>query len=146
MIEMQTVKFINVSPAKAVSDNATIAAAEIDTLGWSYLTYVFAFGAMDIAMAAMKVTHSDAAGSGHVDLAGADFSVAPATLPASTDDDTLSVAHINLVGKKRYFDLVLTSGDGAVGTYLAVVAILSRGDEAATTAALQGASQRLVIV
>jgi hypothetical protein len=97
---------------------------------------------MDIAMAVAKLQMSNTDGS-YADVTGGDFSVSPATLPSATDDGTWVAWHVNLVGKKRYFDVSLTTGDGAAGTYLAAFAILSRGEQAPATAAARGLGQEL---
>lgn len=145
MIAMQNVKFVSVTPPAAIVDNGAYTTAEIDTRGWDYLTYVIYLGATDIAVAALKVTQSDAAGSGHADVTGADFSVLPATLPSATDDNGFFLVHINLAGKKRYFDLTATAGDGAAGTFLTAFAVLSRGKQMPDSATDQGAVQALTV-
>lgn len=124
-------KFVNVTPPAAIVDNASFTTNSIDTKGWSYCTILFSLGATDIAMAALKVQESDTDGS-YADITGATFASA---LPGATDDNKIYAFHINLIGRKRYLDVVATAGDGTAGTFGSCVAILSRGDTAPDSAA-----------
>lgn len=142
MIETQATKMVPIALPVAISDNAAVTTASVDTKGWDYLDVYVLFGAMDIAMAVAKLQMSNTDGS-YADVTGGDFSVSPATLPSATDDGTFIAWHVNLVGKKRYFDVSLTTGDGAAGTYLCAFAILSRGEQAPSTAATRGIGQEL---
>jgi hypothetical protein len=47
-------------------------------------------------------------------------------VPSATDDDQVCVFQVNLLGRKRYWDIVATAGDGAAGMYISAVAILSK--------------------
>lgn len=144
MIEAQKTKFVAITPPGAIVDNAAFTTAAIDTKGFSYLTIVLSLGAMDIAMAALKVQESDASGSGYADITGTvggtDF-----TLPSATDDNKIVVFHINLVGRKRYIDLVMTGGDGTTGTYASALALLSRGTDTPDSATEAGALVRVIV-
>lgn len=139
MIQSTNQKIVAITPPGAIVDNAAFTTAAIDTKGWAMLTIVVLFGAMDVAMAALKVQESDDSGmSGAADISGAvggtDF-----TLPVDTADDSLGAIHINLKGnRKRYIDLVATGGNGTNGTYMTAFAILSRGQESPNTAAERG--------
>ena len=127
----QDVKFSNIVPPAVIKDNASFTSVEVDTKGFNYLTVVCALGATDIAMAALKLQSGDVSGtladvtglnfSGGTDIAGAATS-----LPSATDDNKLFVFQVDLRGKKRYWNIVATAGDGSTGTYLAAVAVLSR--------------------
>jgi len=142
MIQTQEQKVVAITPPAAIVDNTAFATASIDTEGWDYLDVYVLFGAMDIAMAALKLTTSDT-DSNYADLDGADFSVAPATLPSASDDNHLFHIGVDLRGKKRYFDLSATGGDGTAGTYAVAWAVLSRGHEGPTSAAERGFTQEL---
>ncbi len=147
MVNIQDNLFINVTPPGAIVDNASFTTAEIDTVQTgvkdNYLTILVTFGAMDIAMAALKVQTSDTTGASFADLSGyvggTDF-----TLPSATADNTMYAFNIDLRGKKRYFDLVATGGDGAAGTYMNVVAILSRASEVPITATTKGLAVEII--
>lgn len=149
MNRAQTTKFISVTPPAAIIDNASATTAEIDTLGFDYLQVYVYFGAMDIAVTAMKITESDTAGSGHADVTGliwgtsADITGTTSTLPSATNDNTAFRFDISLLGRKRYIDLTLTLGDGAAGTFVTVFAIASRLEDGPVTAAESGCTQIL---
>ncbi|HEY0101366.1 MAG TPA: hypothetical protein VGB76_20750 [Pyrinomonadaceae bacterium] len=146
MINSLAQKVVAVTNPGAIVDNAAFTTATIDTLGFRFVTIIVLFGALDIALAALKLREGDAADmSDATDVEGADFSVAPATLPAATDDNKLVAIHVNLNGRKRYLDLTMTGGDGAAGTYASVTAILSRASEAPDTAEKRGFAQELIV-
>lgn len=125
-----------IAPA-AIVDNASFTTNEIDTVvngdKYEWCTIIFELGAMDIAMSALAVQHSDTTGTGFANITGfvggTDF-----TLPTATSDNGICVFHIDMRGKKRFLDLVATGGDGAAGTFASAIAILSRGKEAPITA------------
>lgn len=150
MNQTQNVKYVGITPPAAIIDNASATTASIDTLGFDRLKVVLYFGAMDIAVTAMKLQYSDTDGS-YGDLTGAIFGTSTnsagstSTLPSATDDNKFFVFDVDLRDKKRYFDLVLTLGDGATGTYVAVWAELSRGEAMLQTAAGRGVSQELIV-
>ena len=130
------------SPA-AISDNASPTTNSIDTKGWDYLEVYVVFGAMDIAMAALKLQSSDTDGS-YADVtglvSGTSLNIAgeTSTLPIDTRDNTIYGLQVDLRGQKRYFDLVITTGNGDAGTYVMAIARLSRGKDMPTTAAEMG--------
>ena len=148
MRHMQDVKFLNVTPPAAIIDNASAPTASIDSKGYDYLTVVVQLGALDVAMTALKLQTSDA-DSGYADLAGAVYgtstNIAGSTsaLPVATDDNKFFVFEVDLRGKKRFFDLVATCGDGSAGTFISVFAILSVAENQLTTAAARGAADIL---
>lgn len=143
MVETQAVKFVSVTPPAAIVDNTSFTTASIDTIGWDYLDIYVYFGATDIAMAALKLQTADA-DTGYADIAGGDFEVSGA-LPSATADGTCVAWHVNLVGKKRWFDVVATAGDGTAGTYATIFAILSRGGQAPGSATARGLGQELFL-
>lgn len=145
MIKTQDIKFVSVTPPAAIIDNAAATTASVDTKGWSYCTFLVYLGALDIAVSVMKLRESDD-DSTYADVTGADFSVSPLTLPSATDDNKMFAIFVNCAGaRKRYLDLSLTLGDGAAGTYVTVLAMLSRGGTSPSTATLRGLSQQAII-
>jgi hypothetical protein len=145
MIEALNQQIVGVTPPAAIVDNAAFTTATLDTLGASWVTFIVYLGALDIAVAAMKLRESDDSGmSGATDVPGADFSVSPATLPAATDDNKFYAVQVNMLGRKRYLDLSLTGGDGTVGTFATVFALLSRLQTTPSTAAGRGFAQELL--
>lgn len=144
MIQSLNQKFLNVTPPAAIVDNAAFTTATVDTLGAGWVTFLVTLGALDIAVAALKLRESDDSGmSGAADVPGADFSVSPATLPAADADNNLYAIHVNMLGRKRYLDLTLTGGDGTAGSYATVHAILDRLQQTPLTAADRGFAQEL---
>lgn len=148
MIPAQNCKYVLVTPPAAILDNTSATTNSIDTAGWDYLQVVCSVGATDIAAAALKLQTSDT-DSSYADLTGAIFGTstnidgATSALPTATDDNKIFVIEVDLRGKKRYFDLVFTAGNGTAGTYFAAVAILSRGEVAPILAAGRGADEIL---
>ena len=148
MIRQQTEKLVSITPPAAIVDNASLATASIDTLGFDYCTIYLYLGAMDIAMTALKVQESDN-DSTYADVAGLVFGTSTntggsaSTLPSATDDNKFFAFEIDLRGRKRYLDLVATCGDGSAGTYACAWAVLSRAEAMPKVAADRGCSQIL---
>ena len=145
-------KVLNTIPPAVIKDNADFTATEIDTQGYSSVDVIFALGASDIAMAALKLQESDTAGSGQADITGLVFgtstNIAGSTsaLPSSTDDNKVYILSIkNMQGRKRYLTLVATAGDGSAGTYASAITILSKGDIQPLTAAGIGCDEILAV-
>lgn len=146
MINSLAQKVVPVTPPAAIVDNAAFTTNTIDTKGFRFLTIIIMLGALDVALAALKLRESNADDmSGAVDVPGADFSVAPATLPAATDDNKLYAIHVNVIGRKRYLDLTLTGGDGTAGAYVSAVGILSRAEEVPNSAEKRGFAQEMIV-
>lgn len=152
MIHPLNNKYLQITPPAAIVDNAAFTTNTIDTIGYDYCTIVISFGAMDVAMAALKVQESNDSGmSGAADVTGLVYGTSTNTagstssLPSATADNTLFAFHIDLRGRKRYLDVSATGGDGTTGTYMAAFAVLSRGEVAPSTAALRGFSQELLV-
>lgn len=146
MIEAMKNKTVAVTNPGAIVDNAAFTTATIDTRGFAFLTIIIVLGALDTALAALKLREGDESDmSDAADVTGADFSVAPATLPAATDDNKVYALQVNLKGRKRYVDLTLTGGDGAAGTYATVIAQLSHASEVPSSAEGRGFAQELIV-
>lgn len=149
MNPFQNCKFVQLTPPAAIVDNASYTVAELDTKGWDHCTIVCCLGATDIAMTALTVTESDTTGSGHADVTGLVLGTSTnidgsiSALPTSTDDNTIQAFEIDLRGRKRFLDVTATAGDGSAGTYMTVLAILSKGVEAPVTIAEKGCNEVL---
>lgn len=140
----------NVSPPRAILDNASLTTNCVDTQGITSIAYYFHIGATDIAMTALKVQESDTLtdattlGGTPVDISGTDFSVAPATLPSALADNTILRVVVNLRGNRRRFQkLIATGGDGAAGAFFSCLALGTPKEVPNTTAGL-GLGQQLV--
>jgi len=144
MIEALRHRTVIVGSPKVISDNAAVTTAILDAVGAGWVTFLIVLGAMDIAVAALKLTESDDSGmSGATDVPGADFSVLPATLPSATADDTVVAIHVNMLGRKRYLDLTFTTGDGSAGTYSTVLAQMFGLQQTPDSAETRGFGQEL---
>jgi hypothetical protein len=147
-------KYVMLTPPGAIVDNAAFTTVALDTRGWGFVEIFVLVGALDIAMAALKVQESDAITDANTltsgtDITGAVFGTstndtgAASTLPSATADNSIFKFEIDLKGRKRYLDVAITGGDGAAGTYATVFAKLSKGEQVPTTAAQKGCSQIL---
>lgn len=146
MNELQNVKTVFITKPTAIVDNAAFTTDTVDTLGFGKLRIVIGLGALDIAVAAMKLRESDDSGmSGAADVSGADFSVSPLTLPSATDDNKLYAIFVDMRGRKRYLDVTLTGGDGATGTYAVAWADLYQAASTPNTAAERGFAQEAIV-
>lgn len=146
MNQLQNAKVVKVTQPAAIVDNAAFTTATIDSLGFRKMLIIVALGALDIAIAAMKLTNSDASNMGSAtDISGADFSVSPLTLPSASADNTLYGIHVDCRGKKRYYDLSLTGGDGTAGTFADVTVILFDPEESPATATERGFAQEAIV-
>lgn len=138
------------SPAVIV-DNAALTTNVIDTLGFDRLEIMVIIGALDIAMTVLKLQESDVAASFTALTSGADISGSVGgtdfTLPIATDDNKIFVFDLNLVNtaRKRYIDVSATMGDGAAGTYCAIIYRLSKAKNTPDTDTLAGVLDRVTI-
>lgn len=147
MQRLQNLKVAVVTSPRIINDNTAYTTNTIDTIGYDEALFIVQFGAMDIAVAALKLQESNDSGmSGAVDISGADFSVSPATLPSASADDTCVGIHVKLGGaRKRYLDLSFTAGDGAAGTYANVLALLSKAEIYPASVTDRGFGQLLTV-
>jgi hypothetical protein len=143
MNQSQFNKFVSITPPAAIVDNASYTTTSIDTAGFEYLEVFVFLGATDIAMTALKLQESDTDGS-YADVTGliygtsAGIAGTTAALPIATDDNKCFKFEVDLRGRKRYFDLVATAGDGAAGTFLTAFALLSRASDHPVSASERG--------
>jgi hypothetical protein len=143
MNQSQFNKFVSITPPAAIVDNASYATTSIDTAGFEYLEVFVFLGATDIAMTALKLQESDTDGS-YADVTGliygtsAGIAGTTAALPIATDDNKCFKFEVDLRGRKRYFDLVATAGDGSAGTFLTAFALLSRASDHPVSASERG--------
>ncbi|MCH8851722.1 MAG: hypothetical protein IID41_03615 [Planctomycetes bacterium] len=148
-VSMQSTKVLNLIPPAVIKDNASFVEVEIDTAGYEYMTVFVALGATDIAMATLKLQSATASGGSFSDVTGLVYGTSnntggsASTLPSANDDDSVFAFDVDLRAQNRFFQLIATAGDGAAGTYLSAIAILSRAHTAPNTAAERGTSQTL---
>jgi hypothetical protein len=82
-----TTKIVAVTNPGAIVDNTAFSSTAIDCLGFAYLSVFCMFGAMDIAMAGLKLQECDAVGGSYVDITGAAYT--GAALPSATSDNLI---------------------------------------------------------
>jgi hypothetical protein len=147
---LQSVKFVNVTPPAAILDNASATTNSVNTEGFAHATFLVELGATDIALTALKLQESDT-DSSYGDVTGAIFGTSAlpdgttSTLPSATDDNKIYAIYVDLKGRKKYLDMVITVGDGTAGGYVACQCILSGADVQPHTATGLGLGQYLVV-
>lgn len=144
MQHLQAEKVVAITPPAVIVDNDVFVTAAIDTLGFNELLITIQLGAMDIALAALKLQESESSNmASATDITGADLSVAAnGTLPSATADNTFIQFHVKCGGqRKRYIDVVVTGGDGSTGTYMSAFAQLGKGNTTPSNAANRGTGQ-----
>lgn len=141
-------KTVLLTPPAAIVDDAAFTTAALDTKGFGHAEIFVAFGAMDIAATVLKVQESDASDmTGAADITGTIFGTdandtgSTSTLPSATADNTIMKFEIDLKGRKRYLDCLLTGGNGTTGTYAVVWAHLHEADEPPISATEKGVAQ-----
>jgi hypothetical protein len=151
MLNALKTKKVNVTPPAAIVNNASFPTATVDALGFDYCRFTVILGATDIAFTVAKVQESDNSGmTGAVDIPGTRMgtdtndSGAASTLPSATDDNKIYDFCIDLRGRKRYLDLVLTIGSGATGGFACVFAELFRAEQTPYGASQAGLGQRMI--
>jgi len=150
MIHQLHVKKVAVVQPAAIVDNASFTVVTIDRKGFDHVQIDCMFGALDIAMVALKVQESDD-NSSFADVTGLIYGTSSndagstSALPTATEDNKIYGFAIDCRGRKRYLKLVATGGDGAAGTFMAALATLSRASQGPLTAVEAGYSQRLVV-
>ena len=139
MIAAQNQRFVSITPPQAIVNTGSWTTASIDTAGYDYLEVFVYLGATDIAMTVLKLQESDSDGS-YADVTGliygtsAGIAGTTSALPSATADNTCFKFEVDLRGRKRWFDLVATTGTGSTGTYFTAFALLTRAKDTPVTA------------
>lgn len=142
--------FIVTSPA-AIVDDGDFPNFEIDTIGYDYLEVAVTVGALDIAIDVLKLQESDATGTDFTDVTGCVFGTSinsagdTSVLPTALNDNKVFLFNVSLIGRKRFFDLISTMGNGSTGGFLSAIARLSRAETAPSDASGYGALQVLQV-
>lgn len=118
-----------------VGSKGDAAPVSVDTAGFDYLDAYFVLGATDIAMAELDIWECDTSDGTYTQVPGADYTAA---LPSATADGGVYAWHVNLTGRKRYFQIEAKAGDGSTGSYGTAFAVLSRAKQGPDTAAERG--------
>lgn len=131
MQRLQNLKTVNVTSPGPISDDAALVTNTIDVAGYEEMLIIFTVGAIDIVMTGLKLLESDLSNmGGATDVPNANFGVSGQGLPGATEDDLVFGIHVKLGGggRKRYMDLLATTGNGVAGTYASCVAVLSKSE------------------
>lgn len=131
MQRLQNLKSVIVTSPAAIVNNGAFITNTIDTAGYEEMLIIFMVGSIDAIMTGLKLQESDLSNmGGATDVPNANFGVTGEGLPSAAEDDLLFGIHVKLGsgGRKRYMDLLATTGIGVAGTYGSCVAILSKND------------------
>ena len=137
MENVSELKTVLVSATTTLNSGGTaaITSAEVDTIGYDFCKFVVLTGTVAASgeVSVLKAQSSDTSGSGFADAIDA------GTNPiGAADDDSRYELNANLVGAKRYWQIV-ASTDAAADCPVTVIAILGKADKApAEDAALIG--------
>ena len=117
-----------------IKDDGAFTAQVIDTAqdgGGEELVFVAQIGSIDADMAALKVMQSDTK-TNATTLGGTPTTVVDVlatTTPGDANDNDVVVVRVNLKGPhSRYMQLQATAGDGAAGTYLSAIAMITNSN------------------
>lgn len=148
MIDTQNLQFVQAIPPQSLSGPGDAQQFVVDTAGWEYLTYVSSIGtataAFDEYCALESNTLTGAFGTVPNSAFGASPNTTAAPLPGATNDFTNGAIFIPLFGRMRYHKFRAKAANGNIG--ISVLAILSRGEQAPSTATLRGLAQGQVIL
>jgi hypothetical protein len=119
---------LHIAELKNNGNPTILGAGYVDATGWQRLAFLLGVGALDTTVAAKVQETAD--GTTWVDVA-----LAAITPLAATDDNSEIEIDVDLTaaGRKRYYRLLVTVGNGATGAALAVWAILSLYDPQAAS-------------
>jgi hypothetical protein len=158
------VKWVQVLAPAAAVNNASASPAVIDTRGYSYLELIVELGATDTALTALEIQESDtntantfvpvtgliygtsqtlAVNSAVTAWGVTQLQLANSSLPTANSGDSQWLFNVDLKGRKRYIQPVLTAGTGTNGAYLAAIGRLSNDEVAPSTPAGYGVTQVL---
>ena len=152
MNNAQNMKFVSVTPSATGHDNVALTTAVVDTKGFDYAQFYVYFGAINASALSVfnisEMTNSTGAGTaiiagtnyastaGITDLAGSTL-----VLPGATADGLCYKFEVDCKGRERYLDLKATVDDTTGTLLVSAFCLLSRGEQAPTTAAGMGCVQ-----
>lgn len=149
MKQAQASKIVAITPPGAILDNTTATTNVVDTAGFGYAAITVHFGAMDIAVGALKLQHSDTKASSTALTSGVDITGTVGgtdfTLPTATADNGFVRFFVDLKGLGRYLDLIATLGDGAAGTYFTAWAELYEASITPSDATARGLLAQVIV-
>lgn len=137
MVALQNIRVANgLAPISGTGAYTTTAIDSVASgVKFDFATVIVSIGVIGANMVALKLTESDASGSGYSDVtgfvgasSGGDF-----VLPTSSDGGKFVVFQVDLRKRKRYLKVEATAG--ATATLLSIQCILSRGKVGTNSAA-----------
>ena len=138
MIEITQSKKVQSVWPQARINNAAVTCASVDRRGFDYAVVRVAIGATDTGFTAFKLQESDD-NTTFTDIPGTDYSIAPLTLPSSSNGNTLWEWQVDLRGsRKRYLRPALTVGNGTLGAFVSAEVELFRAEQSPYNATTQG--------
>lgn len=126
-------KIVAVNTPAGYANNTSPTMATIDTAGFAAIAYRIHLGSTDIALTACKIRETDTIGASPTDITGATLDTATdifgntTSLPSATADGSVYEIIVNLKGRKRYQQPLVTVGSGTAGATLSVTAELMAG-------------------
>lgn len=153
MIHNQSQKIISLLAPAAALEGGSATIAPFDTAGFDYCTIYVQLGVVDCALTALKVqednTLTEGALTSAADITGlilgtsTDIDGTVSALPDETEsafDGLVYAFDIDLRGRKRYLDLVITAevSEESAGVFVTAFAVLSRAEQAPVTSAQRG--------
>lgn len=122
-------------PPGVIKDNAAFVYRAIDISDCDYVEFHVNIGATDIAVADMVVQEAEAYSDINT-LTSPTTVLDVATDPADDDDNSIWVIGVDCRKlRKRYLALLVTAGNGTLGTYLSATAVKIKGGARANTTA-----------
>ena len=152
MIHTLQEKLVSVTAPISQATNTSATTITIDRAGWDFAMITLYLGVGDTGVSVFKVQESDDSGmAGAADIVGTRYGTDPdyfgvtSVLPSATDDGKFFVIPVNLLGKKRYIDVVCTLPAVGAASVLAIWCELSRGEKGPETAAGFGVGNMLAV-
>ena len=145
MIEVQNMKFVNMTYPQLKDDGDLADNNYVDTLGWSHLRVLFQIGNLDAALgstaegAAPKLEECDTSDGSYTDVSGGALADA---IAADEDGDLFAIDYDLTKSHKRYVQVNPPhAGNGTSGVNASALGILSRPDIGPKNAAEQGLAE-----
>ena len=121
--QVSNLRLLPARNAAAITTNTTTNGIEIDTQGFSSLTFAIQSATITDGNYAILIEETDTTGSGYATVAAADLTVAVASVAFIATDDNV-VKKIGYTGARRFVRLSFVSTGVTTGGMLSALAIL----------------------
>lgn len=121
--QVSNLRLLPARNAAAITTNTTTNGIEIDTQGFSSLTFAIQSATITDGNYAILIEETDTTGSGYATVAAADLTVAVASVAFIATDDNV-VKKIGYTGARRFVRLSFVSTGVTTGGTLSALAIL----------------------